>query len=70
MGLTCGLHALPQVFAPRMILAVEAKPNLMVFTSLAYEARNIRVALEDDEGQVNVKDKIVPLVLGVGGAFR
>ncbi len=70
MGLTWGLHALPQVFAPRMILAVEAKPNLMVFTSLAYEARNIRVALEDDEGQVNVKDKIVPLVLGVGGAFR
>ncbi len=67
---TWGLHALPQVIAPRLHFGVEVKPRMVVFLAYAYEARNIRLELEDDEGQLYVKDKYQPLALGIGGAFR
>ncbi len=67
---TWGLHALPQVLAPRLITGFEIKPGMSVFLSYAFEARNIRIELPGDGGQLYVKDKYQPLVLGIGGAFR
>lgn len=67
---TWGLAALPQVLAPRLHFGVEVKARTVVFLAYAYEYRNIRVTLDDDGGQLYVRDKFQPLTLGVGGAFR
>ena len=67
---TWGLHALPQVLAPRLQLGFEIKPGMLAFLSYAFEARNIRIDLPGEDGQLNVRDKYQPLVLGLGGAFR
>ena len=67
---TWGLHALPQVLAPRLQAGFEVKPNMLIFLAYAYEARNIRIELPGDGGQLNVMDKYQPLVLGISGAFR
>ncbi len=67
---TWGLAALPAVLAPRLIAGFEIKPGMMAFLSYAYEARNIRIELDGDGGQLRVKDAYQPLTLGIGGAFR
>jgi hypothetical protein len=67
---TWGLHALPQILAPRLHAGFEVKPGMLVFLSYAYEFRNIRIELPGDGGQLYVKDKYQPLVLGISGAFR
>ncbi len=66
---TWGLHALPQVLAPRLSVGFELKPGMTAFLGYAYEARNIRITLEDG-GQLYVRDKYQPLTVGIGGAFR
>lgn len=68
-SLTWGLYALPQVYAPRLMLGVDVKPGLMVFLTYAYEARNVRVKLGGGDGILHVRDTYQPIVLGIGGAF-
>jgi hypothetical protein len=67
---TWGAHALPQVLAPRLAMGIEPKEGTMIFLAYAFEARNIRIELDGDGGQLYVKDKYQPLTIGVGGAFR
>ena len=67
---TWGLSALPQILTPRVLAGFEVKPGMLVFLSYAFEARNIRIELPGDGGQLKVQDKYQPLVLGIGGAFR
>lgn len=69
LGLTWGLYALPQVYAPRLLLGLDVKPGMMVFLSYAYEARNIRIKLDGDDGILHVKDTYQPIALGIGGSF-